>query len=180
MIYNSLAAIAVGSLFGMDTAEISDGVSSYKPFAGRLETKRIGDITVLDDSYNANPASMKSSIDVLQYARGRKVCILGDMFDLGEKSEAFHREVGRYASESGIDLILCVGKEAEHMYASASSLAPDRCQYFSECSSLIGALPSLIHPGDTVLIKASRGMHLEQIVQFFVGLANALLGRELQ
>ena len=78
------------------------------------------------------------------------------------------REVGRYASESGIDLVLCVGKEAEYMYASASSLTPDRCLYFSECSSLIDTLPSLIRPGDTVLVKASRGMHLEQIVQFFM------------
>ena len=168
MIYNALAAIAVGSLFGMNAAEISEGVSSYKPFAGRLETKRVGGITVLDDSYNANPASMRSSIDVLKYARGRKVCILGDMFELGEKSEAFHREVGRYASESGIDLVLCVGKEAEYMYASASSLTPDRCLYFNDCSSLIDALPSLVHPDDTVLVKASRGMHLEQIVQFFM------------
>ena len=168
MVYNALAAIAVGSLFGMDPEKISAGVSSYKPFAGRLEIKRINGITVLDDSYNANPASMKSSIDVLQYARGRKVCVLGDMFELGEKSEEFHREVGAYASESGADLILCVGTDSEHMYASASASMPERCYYYRDSGSLTDALPALIRPGDTVLVKASRGMHLEQIVQFIM------------
>ena len=168
MIYNALAAIAVGSLFGMSAEEISEGVSSYKPFAGRLEIKRINGITILDDSYNANPASMKSSIDVLQYAKGRRVCILGDMFELGEKSEAFHRDVGRYAADSGADLILSVGGDAAFLYESASELAPDRCRHFQDVSSLIGMLPDLIRPGDTVLVKASHGMHLEQIVQFIM------------
>ena len=168
MIYNALAAIAVGSLFGMNADEISEGVASYKPFAGRLEIKRIDGITVLDDSYNANPASMKSSIDVLQYAKGRRVCILGDMFELGEKSEGFHRDVGSYAAESGADLILCVGSEAEYIYASASDAAPDRCRYFRDTDSLTDALPDLIRSGDTVLVKASHGMHLERIVQFIM------------
>ena len=153
MIYNSLAAIAVGSLFGMDTAEISDDVSSYKPFAGRLETKRIGDITVLDDSYNANPASMKSSIDVLQYARGRKVCILGDMFELGERAAEFHAEVGRRAHVLALDQLVTVGA-----LANANIGGDVQCASAEEAKT---ALAAILKPGDLVLLKASHGMHLE-------------------
>ena len=109
MIYNAMAAAAVGVQFDMTKEEITAGISHVEAVAGRSHLIEAGDKVVIDDCYNANPVSMKAAIDLLATAPGRKVAILGDMFELGENERAMHREVGQYAAEKGIDLILCVG-----------------------------------------------------------------------
>ena len=121
--------------------------------------------TVLDDSYNANPNSVMASIDVLSRVNGRRVCILGDMLELGAQSDEFHSVVGLYAAQHDIDLILCVGPYSKHTFLGAHELAPERARYFETTEALHRALPALLLDGDTVLVKGSRGMHLEETVE---------------
>ena len=168
MVYNALAAAASGILLGMDETAITKGIASYKPFPGRMEVIRTDDLVILNDTYNANPSSMKTSIDVLSRSDGRHVCILGDMFELGESSPVFHKEIGEYAASHGIDLLLCAGKDAASIHAGADGNSGCRSFYFSSVEELLDALPSLLQKEDVVLVKASRGMHFEAITDYLL------------
>ena len=165
---NALAAVSVGLVLGMELSELAVGISGYASIKGRMDRHVTSRYTLIDDSYNANPTSMKAAIDVLEKLPGRRVCILGDMREMGEASAALHDEVGRYAANSGVDLILCVGADSERMFFGAHALAPERARYFGSQESLLAILPSLLLAGDTILVKASRGMKLEQTVEFIL------------
>ena len=167
MIYNALAAIAAGLALYMEPEKIARGIAGYTPISGRMCIEKANGLTVLNDAYNANPGSMKAAIDVLSYAKGRKVCVLGDMFELGDKAEEYHRQVGSYAAKKGIDEILCVGELAKGIYDGAS----ERCgnaSYFKTQNELLEKIEGHIHSGDTVLVKASRGMKLEKTVEYLL------------
>ncbi|MDO4571916.1 MAG: UDP-N-acetylmuramoyl-tripeptide--D-alanyl-D-alanine ligase [Clostridia bacterium] len=164
-VMNALAAMAVGLRLGLALEALAQGVAAFEPPAGRMCVTRTERFTVLDDSYNANPTSVMAAIDVLEGVKGRRVCILGDMRELGGQSAAFHEEAGRYAALHGADLILCVGPEAESCFRGAKAVAPQRAHYFATQEGLISMLPRLLVKGDTVLVKASRGMHLERTVE---------------
>ena len=161
MIYNAMAAAAVGD---MTKEEITAGISHVEAVAGRSHLIEAGDKVVIDDCYNANPVSMKAAIDLLATAPGRKVAILGDMFELGENERAMHREVGQYAAEKGIDLILCVGGLSSEMYEGAAEKGGE-ARHFEIREALEAVLQDLLQPGDTVLVKASHSMAFENIVQ---------------
>ena len=107
MVYNSMAAAAVGAVFGLTSKEIADGIANMETLAGRNHIIRTDSLLILDDCYNANPVSMKSSIDVLASSKGRKVAILGDMFELGEEEKQLHYGVGEYFKNKNIDEKLC-------------------------------------------------------------------------
>ena len=107
---------------------------------------------------------MKAAIDLLATAPGRKVAILGDMFELGENERAMHREVGQYAAEKGIDLILCVGGLSSEMYEGAAEKGGE-ARHFETREALEAVLQDLLQPDDTVLVKASHSMAFENIVQ---------------
>lgn len=162
MVYNGLCAVAVGLFMGMKPEQIQRGIERYAPISGRMLIERTDKLTILNDVYNANPASMKAAIDVLQYAQSRKVCILGDMFELGQHSAKYHREVGAYAAEKGIDLVICVGEFSQEAYQEALALGAN-ARYFPDKEEQ--ALYALIEKGDTVLVKGSRGMALEKVVE---------------
>lgn len=170
MVLNALAAVAVGQSLGMSLAELQKGVESFVSPAGRMDIRRTARFTVLDDAYNANPSSAMAAIDVLETVPGRRVCILGDMLELGKDSEEFHEVVGMYAAMHGIDLILCVGPNSEKTFLGALELAPHKVRYFETQQSLLSMLPGLLEQGDTVLVKASRGMHLEDTVKWILSL----------
>ena len=108
MIYNAMAAVCIGSHFGMTLDEIDSGIRNLKAIGGRNNIFTTNGITVIDDCYNANPMSMKASINVLSQANGRKVAILGDMFELGENSKELHKEVGQ-AAVGKVDILVCIG-----------------------------------------------------------------------
>ena len=165
---NALAAVSVGLLLGMELSELAASVSSVSTLAGRMHQIRTQNYTIIDDSYNANPTSMQAAVDVIAALPGRRVCILGDMRELGPASPRMHEEVGRYAAQSGVEQILCVGADSESMFRAAQEIVPGRAQFFPSQEDLLAALPALLQPGDTILIKASRGMHLEKTVQFLV------------
>lgn len=109
MVYNALAATAVGYALGMTDREICAGIEANVPIAGRNNLIRAPHFTIIDDCYNANPTSMKASLDVLAFADTRKAAILGDMFELGENEKQMHREVGIHAVRKGIDVLICIG-----------------------------------------------------------------------
>lgn len=164
MIYNAMAAAAVALQFGMSKEEIAAGISYVEAVAGRSHLVEAGDKVIIDDCYNANPVSMKAAIDLLATAPGRKVAILGDMFELGENEKAMHGEVGEYAAEKGIDLILCVGELSEAMYQEAAGNGGN-AKYYETREALEEVLNEILQPGDTVLVKASHSMAFENLVK---------------
>lgn len=167
MVYNALAAAAVGEALGLSAEEIKAGIAAVKPTAGRSNLVRCGDKVILDDCYNANPVSMCAAIDLLTQADTRKVAILGDMFELGEDAEKLHGDVGSYAAKRGVDVIICVGKLSENMAGEAKKDASGKCMvyYYPEKAQMLQKLRELIKPGDTVLVKASHGMGFAEVVE---------------
>ena len=166
MVYNALAGTAVGLRYGLSLDQIRAGIESLQSVKGRFHMITAPRCTVIDDCYNANPASMKASLSVLQDAAGRKVAILGDMAELGPTEHELHREVGTYAAGLDLDEVCLVGPLcadlAEGMQEAGSS-AHVRC--FASLQELLQELDSLIRNGDTVLVKASHCMHFEKVVE---------------
>lgn len=166
MVYNALAGTAVGLTYGMNMEEIKKGIESLQSLSGRFHIIETGNRTIVDDCYNANPVSMKASLDVLQDALGRRVAILGDMGELGKEEVEMHREVGVYAAARDIDKIICVGELAGDMAEAARLAAPTKdIVHFVEKESLLEALPEMIRDGDTILVKASHFMEFEKVVE---------------
>ena len=166
-IYNALAAAAVALKLGMTPEEIAAGAVKVQAMGGRSHLIQTGKYVVLDDCYNANPVSMKAAVELLTNAVGRKVAILGDMFELGEKETELHAGVGTFCGERGIDVLICVGALSSHMaQAAGESGAPGmKVYHFEELEPLRGRLPELLQPGDNILIKASHAMHFEKLVE---------------
>ena len=159
LVYAAMEAAAVGMSLGLSEEEIARGIAAYKVM-GRRGAVWTGDkLTLVDDSYNANPDSMRCAINSMADMPGRHVCILGDMLEMGPEAASMHYELGKYAVDKGMELLLCCGELGREIARGAG----DRGMWFKSREELTAALPQLICPGDTVLVKASRGMHLEEI-----------------
>ena len=169
MVSNALEAAAVGTLLGLSAQEIVDGIADAKALAGRSNIIDMGRYLVIDDCYNANGASMRAAIDLLKTAEGRKVAILGDMYELGERSDDIHRETGSYAVSQGIEVVICVGENSKHMYEAAMNGLMCEMQeiyYFENLDKLFARLRDIIQENDTVLVKASHGMQFARVVDY--------------
>ena len=165
MIYNAMAAAAVGLLLGLDTEEIRKGIESLENVGGRLNIIKTGKITIIDDCYNANPVSTKSSIDVLEYGFGRKVAILGDMFELGENEKNLHYDVGHHIGDKNIQCAVFIGDLSKNTYEGLiESKNTKDAYYFKKTEEFLKEKDKIIKEGDTVLVKASHSMHFEEIV----------------
>ena len=171
MVYNALAAAAVGRIYGLDNDQIKAGIEAMETIGGRMNRIRTEKYLIVDDCYNANPVSMKASIDVMKNASGRRVLILGDMGELGEDAPAMHEEVGAYAADSGAEVLLFAGELAEHMVTGARRRAvPGQVTaHFGTVPELLAGLGQYIREGDTILVKASRFMKLEGVVEELKG-----------
>lgn len=166
MVCNALAGTAVGLQYGLTLGQIKKGIESLQSLSGRFHIIEANGMTIVDDCYNANPMSMKASLDVLKDALGRKVAILGDMGELGENEAALHAEVGEHAAHSGIDCLICAGTLSEHMAQAAREANPElRVIRYAQREQLMEDLKELVKPGDTVLVKASHAMQFEKIVE---------------
>lgn len=166
MLYNSLAAATVGKLLGLTKEQIQKGIETSASVGGRNHMIEVKDYIIIDDCYNANPVSMKASIDVLSNALGRKIAVLGDMFELGDKEKELHYQVGEYIGKKDIDLVFASGELSKELIRGIKETS-NTCK-FKHCEkmeSLIEELKNNIQPGDTVLIKASHGMHYENVVK---------------
>lgn len=167
MLYNALAGASVGRALGLTNAQIQAGIDALKPVSGRNNILHCRNMTVIDDCYNANPVSMKASIDVISAAKSRKVCVLGDMFELGANEAALHREVGAYLAEKPIDVLLTAGQLAKELADAASVNASLQVASYPDTDTLLAALPTQLQAGDTVLVKASHGMQFTKLIAWF-------------
>lgn len=165
-VYNALAATAVGLSLGLSLDQISAGILKAKTIGGRTNLLNTGSMTVIDDCYNANPVSMKASIDVLATAEGRKIAVLGDMGELGENEKKLHYEVGEYLAKKEIDVLFCAGELSEEI-AKAAQKESKTCEvyYFKTRDALLEQLLPFLKKGDTVLVKASHFMKYPEIVK---------------
>lgn len=159
---NSLLAIACARLLGMDMEEIAKGFDNIEKTSMRLDIIRGEKFTLINDCYNANPDSMKSGIDVLNnLGSGRHVAILGTMGELGDAAWEAHREVGEYAKNSGIDLLITLGQYNDAFKAGFG----DSSAGFDDYDKAVEFASGYLEKGDAVIVKASRSMKFEKIVE---------------
>jgi len=159
---NALAASAAALAAGASLEEIRHGLESIHAVAGRLQIKPgLAGSRIIDDTYNANPASLRVALEVLKNFAGRHYLALGDMGELGEDAEQLHREAGQVARESGVDRLYTVGDLARH---AASSFGQDAYSYLDQ-PSMISALHDELRKDVTLLVKGSRLAHMENVVQ---------------
>lgn len=161
---NAALAVAVSACFGISPEQAAEGLSKLPYTDKRLHIEEINGIKIIDDTYNASPDSMRAAINVLvSFQEKRKIAILGDMFELGDKEEEYHFEVGEYASHAGVDVVISVGKNAGHISLGARSCGT-KAIHFETKDLLKGVLAQWIRVGDAVLVKGSRGMAMDEIV----------------
>ena len=166
MVSNALAAAAIGRLYGLTAQEIKQGIESLEPVSGRFNMIETEKFMIVDDCYNANPMSMKASLDVLQDGLGRRVAILGDMGELGADEVALHEGVGVHAGHCKIDVCICVGPLAAHIAEKAGQTNPDLTVIREkDLESLLSNLNTYVKQGDTILVKASHFMKFENVVK---------------
>lgn len=162
---NAALALAAGKLMDIELDEALRGLSSAQLTEKRLNIKESGGIKLIDDSYNACPASVMSALNTLMKTEAkRRIAIIGDMYELGDETESAHRQVGEYAAKLGPELLIAVGEFAKGYAEGAARLMPsENIMYFPEKQELIEKTENILHPGDVVLVKASRGMKMEEI-----------------
>jgi UDP-N-acetylmuramoyl-tripeptide--D-alanyl-D-alanine ligase len=171
-VYNALAAYAVGDYFKLSPQQISQALQSYHPAHLRMEIQEIRGAKIINDSYNANPASMLAALEALAVSRtsGRRIAVLGEMLELGEKSAELHQEVGQKIPQLKIDLLITVGDQAENLARGAvkNGMPAGAIRSLEDKKRAARYLLSLIKPGDTVLLKGSRGMKMEEILKWLL------------
>lgn len=165
MVHNALAAVSVGLLLNMELLQMKEGIEAVEAVSGRSHIMETKDYILIDDCYNANPVSMKSALELLATADSRKVAVVGSMFELGENENALHYEVGQFAAEKNIDVVAAIGELAKHIYDGYREKSDGEAYYFETVAEFLQAKDSILKKNDAVLIKASHGMHLEEIVQ---------------
>lgn len=165
MIQAALGAAAVCMNFGMSDKDIAAGIAAYRPVGGRAAVVEADGFTIINDCYNANPDSMKSAIESLAMCNGRKVAILGDMYELGSGSVEMHREMGTVCAAEGIDKLITCGELGADIAEAAKEAGMTDVIHFADRDSLCAAIMSLVQQGDYVLVKASHGLHLEAVVE---------------
>ena len=162
---NALAAIACALGAGVKPDAIVRGLEAFAPVGGRLQRKQAaGGATVIDDTYNANPDSMRAAIDVLAAYPAPRILVVGDMGEVGAQGKEFHEEIGAYAQTRGIDTVLATGELARHLAASGA-------QHYEQFDELLAALDKKLgsNTDATVLVKGSRFMKMERVVQHLTG-----------
>ncbi len=164
-VMNAVAAASASLAAGASLADIRQGLEKLRAASGRLEIKHgINGARILDDTYNANPASVAAGLQVLRESGGERVLVLGDMAELGESAQEIHRRVGEMARRVGVQRLLTVGT----LSAAAADAFGKGARHFASQEECADALLDLLHGGMTVLVKGSRSMHMERVVQHIV------------
>ena len=170
-VVNALAAAACALAAGVSIADVERGLNAFGPVKGRSKASDIqrvdgGRITLVDDSYNANPDSVRAAIDVLASLPGPRLLVLGDMGEVGDQSERFHAEVGAWARERGIECLFGLGAESAHSIAAYGPAAPSReGRHFGDIEALNDAVLAQLPQVASVLVKGSRFMRMERVAQ---------------
>jgi UDP-N-acetylmuramoyl-tripeptide--D-alanyl-D-alanine ligase len=161
-IYNLLAASSVGYLFNIDLLNIKNAIDSFTGLPMRLEFKELDGVKVISDVYNANPASMEEAIkELVRIKKGRTIAVLGDMLELGSFEEEAHRRLGKFMSGFQIDIFIAVGP----LMAFAASEFQGDVHMLQSAEAAGRLLKDICKKGDTVLIKGSRGMNMERVLE---------------
>lgn len=172
-VYDALAAVAAGIALGVREEEACDALEGFRPFRMRMETIRAGGVTVVNDAYNANPASVAAALRTLggMETDRRRIAVLGEMLELGPEARRFHLEAGTRAAGARIDLLFTFGELAREIRRGAISggMPADRARHFDAREALADALSRTVGPGDVVLMKGSRGCRMETFVEDLVG-----------
>jgi UDP-N-acetylmuramoyl-tripeptide--D-alanyl-D-alanine ligase len=166
-VHNAAAAIAVAHAVGIVVAAIARGLNAFVPAKGRMRRLVHAAFNLIDDSYNANPDSVRAAIDALASLPGRKVLVLGDMGEVGAQGTAFHREVGEYAAQQRIDALITMGVATQASAAAFAALAPQaHAEHVHTPQEAVNLVNSLgLTPADTVLVKGSRFMAMERVIE---------------
>lgn len=168
---NACAAYTVAKTLGMDIHMIIRGLISFRPESGRGAIESWNGITLIDDTYNASPLSVKNAISMLSsmQTRGRKIMVFADMLEMGAETRTSHEEIGSIISGSDIDELLCYGSDTRYTVAAAREGKHKNAWHFDNKEKLADHLLSVIKPGDTVLFKGSRGEKVEEIISMIKG-----------
>ena len=162
---NVVAACTVAASFDVSWETIQKQVPTFEPTSGRCRVKHFEDITIIDDTYNANPQSTSAAINLLFSlpANGKRIVVFGDMLELGKDSEIYHQEVGKQCVQSGVDALFCYGSDS----ISTVNAAKDKilATHYTDKDALVSDLKSIIKSGDVVLVKGSRGVEMETIIE---------------
>lgn len=172
-VLNTLLAIGAASCFGIKPDDVKARMLSFEAPKGRLRYQELGGVHWIDDSYNANPSSLKAAIELFKSypPKGRKVLVLGDMLELGPQANAFHREAGQQIAGYPFDLVLTVGTLAERFAeeAAVSGFPKDKLKTFATSTDAGLFLKDKLQPADTVLLKGSRGTRMEKVLELCTG-----------
>lgn len=161
---NALASLAVAVSLGVKPENAAKSISGYKPPQMRQQIVKVGELTLIDDTYNASPDSVCGAIDVLLKLEGkRKIALLADMLELGAYSKKGHSDVGEYAKSAGVDFLITLGKEAKYIYDSFES--KEKSLSFEDYDSALEVLLKELKKGDVLLVKGSRGMRTDRFIQ---------------
>ena len=169
-ISNLLAGIAVARVFGIAPDKLTDAVRSLKPGKMRGERLTHNGVTILNDCYNSNPDASRAMIDVLAAEKApRRIAVLGEMLELGSRTEPLHRDIGRYVAESGMDVLIALRGAASSMADEArqAGMSGSAAYFFEDPAEGGRFLKSIAQPGDAVLFKGSRGVHVERALEAF-------------
>lgn len=170
IVSNALLVCLVCDKLNLSENEIKKGLEDFKLSKMRLNIIKTEKYTIIDDTYNANPTSMKASLDILASTNGRKVAIIGDMLELGEYSQKEHYNMGKYACEKNIDEIILVGEQSYHTLQGAKeNKTNNNITYFKSQKELMKNIEALLQKEDIILVKASRAMKLENTVDKIMG-----------
>jgi UDP-N-acetylmuramoyl-tripeptide--D-alanyl-D-alanine ligase len=166
-LYNAAAAIATASALGIGCRDIAEGLSRFIPMKGRMELLKLGNITVLDDTYNASPESVEVALKTLSTFFWRKIAVLGDMLELGDTARDIHKWIGTMVCRMGIDLLIVYGDFKEEVYDGAVSegMASGRVHRVANKDDIINILENNMRDGDVILVKGSRAAGMEDVVE---------------
>ena len=165
-LYNALAAIAVGEAFRVPKADIAKALKAFHATNMRMEFRKGNGFKIVSDCYNANPSSTRMALQTIgnMNVRGCRIAVLGDMLELGKASREMHREIGKLVPEMNFDLLLAVGEDAKEYVKGAKEGGLEQAFHFDSVQDVIEFLGEVVCEGDVLLVKGSRGMHMEQVV----------------
>lgn len=168
-IYNALAAIAVASHFGINIPTIAEALTKFKAPSMRMERLEVNNIDIINDAYNSNPLSLKCAVEALSLlkTKGRKILVTGDMLELGAKARSLHTAAGRMIAKSSISHLITIGALSKHTALGAGQSGMNKNNVYNclDKKEAAGILKRIARPGDTALIKGSRDMRMEKIIE---------------
>jgi UDP-N-acetylmuramoyl-tripeptide--D-alanyl-D-alanine ligase len=182
-VQNALASLAVSGVFMISAEEAGQGLATFQNLHQRSEILTLpGEVTVINDSYNSNPLAMERMIETLAAWPGgrRRIVVAGEMLELGPTSPELHRSVGRKCAQSGVDWLIAVQGDARFIIEGAleGGAPPSRAQFFPDATSAGEFCRTLIARGDVILVKGSRGVHLETVVEMLKGQESGVRSQE--